>query len=76
MFLGRRPVRSYVIAVQGQHLQQCSVASCLLLSVVPRGMPQALVLSFSFVEYGYKFEMADRRDWGGGGVIQRRTLSV
>ncbi|MQL73936.1 hypothetical protein Taro_006289, partial [Colocasia esculenta] len=40
-------------------------------------MPQALVLSFSFVEvwlcklvkytYEMKFEMADRRDWGGGG---------
>ncbi|MQM13474.1 hypothetical protein Taro_046399 [Colocasia esculenta] len=56
MFLGRRPVRSRIIAVQGQYLQQCSVASCLLLPVVPRGMPQAL-----------KFEMADRRDWGGGG---------
>ncbi|MQL76282.1 hypothetical protein Taro_008676 [Colocasia esculenta] len=58
-FLGRRPIRSCVVAVQGQHLQQCSVASvasCLLPSVVPRGMPQAL-----------KFEMADRRDWGGGG---------
>ncbi|MQM13517.1 hypothetical protein Taro_046441 [Colocasia esculenta] len=58
-FLGRRPVRSHVVAVQGQHLQQCSVASvayCLLPSVVPRGMPHAL-----------KFEMADRRDWGGGG---------
>ncbi|MQL74151.1 hypothetical protein Taro_006509 [Colocasia esculenta] len=38
MFLGRRPVRSCVIAVQGQHLQQCS-----------------------------KFEMVDRRDWGGRG---------
>ncbi|MQL93348.1 hypothetical protein Taro_025995 [Colocasia esculenta] len=38
-FLGRRPARSCVVAVQGQHLQQCSV----------------------------KFEMADRRDWGGGG---------
>ncbi|MQL78361.1 hypothetical protein Taro_010799 [Colocasia esculenta] len=58
-FLGRRPVRSRVIAVQGQHLQQCSVGqhlqqcsvvSCLLLPAVPRGMPQALVLSFSFVE--------------------------
>ncbi|MQL71847.1 hypothetical protein Taro_004158 [Colocasia esculenta] len=56
MFLGRRLVQSRVIAVQGQHLQQCSVASCLLLPVLPRGMPQTL-----------KFEMADRRDWGGGG---------
>ncbi|MQL76966.1 hypothetical protein Taro_009369, partial [Colocasia esculenta] len=58
-FLDYRPVRSRVEAVQGQHLQQCSVASvasCLLPSVVPRGMPQAL-----------KFEMDDRRDWGGGG---------
>ncbi|MQM11782.1 hypothetical protein Taro_044689 [Colocasia esculenta] len=125
-FLGRRPVRSRAVAVQGQHPQQCSVASCLLPSVVPRGMPQALVLSFSFLEiwlcklvkkyiwngvflciftdwlcgipceasarsretdsdqarYRFngldevlrhswyqskKFEMADRRDWGGGG---------
>ncbi|MQL76948.1 hypothetical protein Taro_009349 [Colocasia esculenta] len=56
MFLSRRPVQSRVVAVQGQHLQQCSVASCLLPPVVPRGMPQAL-----------KFKMADRRDWGGGG---------
>ncbi|MQM16170.1 hypothetical protein Taro_049124 [Colocasia esculenta] len=37
MFLSCRPVRSRVLAVQGQHLQQCSVASCLLLQVVPRG---------------------------------------
>ncbi|MQM02559.1 hypothetical protein Taro_035323 [Colocasia esculenta] len=56
MFLSHRPVWSRVLVVQGQHLQQCSIASCLLLPVVPRGMPQAL-----------KFEMADRRDWGGGG---------
>ncbi|MQL93911.1 hypothetical protein Taro_026565 [Colocasia esculenta] len=56
MFLSRRPLRSRVLAVQGQHLQQCSVVSCLLLPVVPRGMPQAL-----------KFEMVDRRYWGGGG---------
>ncbi|MQL83578.1 hypothetical protein Taro_016062 [Colocasia esculenta] len=55
-FLDCRPVRSRVVAVQGQHLQQCSVASWLLSSVVPRGMPQT-----------FKFEMADRRDWGGGG---------
>ncbi|MQM04360.1 hypothetical protein Taro_037162 [Colocasia esculenta] len=41
-FLSRHLVRNSVIAVQGQHLQQCSVASWLLLPVVPRGMPQAL----------------------------------
>ncbi|MQL98543.1 hypothetical protein Taro_031246 [Colocasia esculenta] len=29
-------------------------------------MPQALILSFLFLEI-WKFEMTDRRDWGGGG---------
>ncbi|MQL86802.1 hypothetical protein Taro_019332 [Colocasia esculenta] len=53
MFLDRRPVQGRVVAVQGQYLQHCSlsrVVSCLLSSVVLRGMPQALVPSFSFVE--------------------------
>ncbi|MQL78397.1 hypothetical protein Taro_010831 [Colocasia esculenta] len=77
MFLGRRPVRSRVVAVQGQHLQQCSVArvaSCLLLPVVPRGMPQDLCgipceasSRSRETDSDQKFEMADRRDWGGGG---------
>ncbi|MQL70718.1 hypothetical protein Taro_003036 [Colocasia esculenta] len=57
----RRPAQGRAVAVQGQYLsrcsfsyvvlQQCSLASCLLSSVVPRE----------------NFEMADRRDWGGGG---------
>ncbi|MQM12011.1 hypothetical protein Taro_044920 [Colocasia esculenta] len=58
MFLDRRPVQSRVVAVQGQHLQQCSAASWLLSLVVPREIS----------------EMADRRDWGGGGDDQRRAL--
>ncbi|MQM23286.1 hypothetical protein Taro_056350 [Colocasia esculenta] len=62
-FHDRRPTQSRAAAVQGQYLQrcssscvvlqQCSLDSCLLSSVVPRGMPQALVLLFSFVEFGY-----------------------
>ncbi|MQL89363.1 hypothetical protein Taro_021932 [Colocasia esculenta] len=57
-FLDRRPVQSRAVAVQGRYLQLrssspssvvlCSLVSCLFSSVVPRGMPQALVLLFSF----------------------------
>ncbi|MQL83639.1 hypothetical protein Taro_016128 [Colocasia esculenta] len=57
----RRPAQGRAVAVQGQYLQrcspscvvlqQCSLVSCLLSSVVPREIS----------------EMADRRDWGGGG---------
>ncbi|MQM16398.1 hypothetical protein Taro_049353, partial [Colocasia esculenta] len=65
-FLGRRPVRSHVVAVQGQHLHQCSASARSLetdsdqvhyrFNGLGRGVPSQL-----------KFEMADRRDWGGGG---------
>ncbi|MQL73613.1 hypothetical protein Taro_005951, partial [Colocasia esculenta] len=60
-FHNRRPAQSCAVAVQGQYLQrcsfscvvlqQCSLDSCLLSSVVPREFAG----------------MADRRDWGGGG---------
>ncbi|MQM01051.1 hypothetical protein Taro_033800, partial [Colocasia esculenta] len=54
-FLDRRPVQSCVIAVQGQYLQQYS----------PRSVVW-LVVYFLQLYLG-KFEMADRRDWGGRG---------
>ncbi|MQM17148.1 hypothetical protein Taro_050117 [Colocasia esculenta] len=82
-FLGRRPVRSRIVAVQGQHLQQCSVASlstsfsCTsgLRPVRGRRTQIKFVISLTGLDEAFrhswyqskKFEMADRRDWGGGG---------
>ncbi|MQM23202.1 hypothetical protein Taro_056265, partial [Colocasia esculenta] len=48
-FLYCRPVQSRVVAVRGQHLQQCSW------------------FVYFLQLYLGKFEMADSRDWGGGG---------
>ncbi|MQL82190.1 hypothetical protein Taro_014665 [Colocasia esculenta] len=77
--------------MQGQHLQQCSVASWLLSSVVPRdcgvislarlwpvhgrrtqikyvtGLTDLDEVFHHSWYQSKKFEMADRRDWGGGG---------
>ncbi|MQL97034.1 hypothetical protein Taro_029718, partial [Colocasia esculenta] len=72
-FLDRRPVRSRVIAVQGQHLQQCSVASFGPFAgrrTRVRHVTGLTGLDEAFHHSWYqskKFEMADRRDWGGGG---------
>ncbi|MQM16949.1 hypothetical protein Taro_049914 [Colocasia esculenta] len=56
----RLPVQGHAAAVLDQRLQQCSfcssVVSFLSCTSLPQGMPQAL-----------EVEMADRRDWGGGG---------
>ncbi|MQM03940.1 hypothetical protein Taro_036728 [Colocasia esculenta] len=54
LYIRLRERRQWDSDSSGQYLQQCSsssAASCLLLLVVPREI----------------FEMADRRDWGGGG---------
>ncbi|MQM05387.1 hypothetical protein Taro_038188 [Colocasia esculenta] len=59
-FRYRLPVQGRAVAVLGQHLQQysfrSSVVSFLSCTRLPRGMPQAP-----------EVEMADIRDWGGGG---------
>ncbi|MQM11314.1 hypothetical protein Taro_044221 [Colocasia esculenta] len=71
MFLDHRPVQSRVVAVQGQHLQQCSALARsretnsdqvrYRFNGLGRGVPSQLVSEQE------NFEMADRRDWGGGG---------
>ncbi|MQM16496.1 hypothetical protein Taro_049454, partial [Colocasia esculenta] len=73
-FLVRRPVPGRVVAVQGQHLQQSSSSSASARSReadsdqvryrfnrLGRGIPSQLVSEQEISE------MADRRDWGGGG---------
>ncbi|MQM10595.1 hypothetical protein Taro_043492 [Colocasia esculenta] len=81
-FPDRRPVQSRVVAVQGQYLQQCSSSSVVPV-VLWFGIPceasaRSREADSDQVRYQFnglgrgvppqlKFEMADRRDWGGGG---------
>ncbi|MQL68403.1 hypothetical protein Taro_000698 [Colocasia esculenta] len=77
-FLDRHPIQSRVVAVQGQYRQQCNCGVISLARLRPvRGRRTQIkyVIGLTGLDEVFrhswfqskKFEMADRRDWGGGG---------